>query len=155
MKRKRIISTLSVVAAVLVILFGGIVIRNRLNDYSHILRLNWNLILPSDSGCSEIYSDDSGPSFHGDGIRYHVFNYEDETAIDTMVDWQLTEGKTRFRMNYSEAVAEWLDSINVPDDWRPEYEDCFFWYQQKYDGDEMIILQDKNQKNLYVAESFI
>ena len=101
MKRKRIIITLSVVAAVLVILFGGIVIRNRLNDYSHILRLNWNLILPSDSGCSEIYSDDSGPSFHGDGIRYHVFNYEDETAIDTMVDWQLTEGKTRFLMNYS------------------------------------------------------
>ena len=155
MKRKRIIITLSVVAAVLVILFGRIVIRNRLNDYSHILRLNWNLILPSDSGCSGIYSDDSGPSFHGDGIRYHVFNYEDETAIDTMVDWQLTEGKTRFRMNYSEAVAEWLDSINVPDDWRPEYEDCSFWYQQKYGGDEMIILQDKNQKNLYVAESFI
>lgn len=155
MKRKRIIITLSVVAAVLVILFGRIVIRNRLNDYSHILRLNLNLILPSDSGCSEIYSDDSGPSFHGDGIRYHVFNYEDETAIDTMVDWQLTEGKTRFRMNYSEAVAEWLDSINVPDDRRPEYEDCSFWYQQKYGGDEMIILQDKNQKNLYVAESFI
>lgn len=112
MKRKRIIITLSVVAAVLVILFGGIVIRNRLNDYSHILRLNWNLILPSDSGCSEIYSDDSGPSFHGDGI-------------------------------------------NVPDDRRPEYKDCSFWYQQKYGGDEMIILQDKNQKNLYVAESFI
>ena len=111
MKRKRIIITLSVVAAVLVILFGGIVIRNRLNDYSHILRLNWNLILPSDSGCSEIYSDDSGPSFHGDGIRYHVFNYENETAIDTMVDWQLTEGKTRFRMDYSETVVEWLDIL--------------------------------------------
>ena len=155
MKRKRIIITLSVVAAVLVILFGGIVIRNRLNDYSHILRLNWNLILPSDSGCSEIYSDDSGPSFHGDGIRYHVFYFVFETALYTIVDWQLTEGKTRFRMNYSEAVAEWLDSINVPDDWRPEYEDCSFWYQQKYGGDEMIILQDKNQKNLYVAESFI
>lgn len=155
MKKKRMIISLSVFIIASATLAGGFGLWNYLTDYGQIIRLNWGLILPSDSGYTEIYSKDSGASFHGDGIRYHVFDYEEEKAVDTMVEWQTTEGKARFGKTYTEAVTGWLDSILVPDSERPEYLKCSFWYQYKYGGDEMIIMLDKSRKKLYIAEFFM
>ncbi len=153
--KKKIVISLSVIIIAFTMLAGGFALWNSLTDYGHIIMLNWNLILPSESGYSEVYSKDSGASFHGDGIRYHVFGYEEEDAIDEMVEWQSTEGRARFQETYAEAVTDWLDSIAVPEAERPDYAECSFWYQNKYGGDEMIVMLDRNQKKLYVAEYFL
>lgn len=44
-------------------------------DYSSVLQANWDISLPSAAKCDQIYAKDSGASFHGDGVRFHVFTY--------------------------------------------------------------------------------
>ena len=68
MKRNIII----VISLIVVILF----IYNKLTNYSTALKLNWNIKLPSSAKITEIYENSAEPSFHGDGIRYHIFSYK-------------------------------------------------------------------------------
>ena len=43
------------------------------STYTKVIETNWGIDLPEDGG-KEVYSF-SEPSFHGDGIRYHVIDY--------------------------------------------------------------------------------
>ena len=43
------------------------------STYTKVIETNWGIDLPED-GAKEVYSF-SEPSFHGDGIRYHVIDY--------------------------------------------------------------------------------
>ena len=40
---------------------------------------NWELDLPMEEAC--LYEADSGASFHGDGLRYHVLEYADTAGL--------------------------------------------------------------------------
>lgn len=62
-----------VLVCVIVLCAGMFLMRNLLSDYNTTLEANWGISIPSKSHYSEIYSKDDGPSFHGDGIRYHIF----------------------------------------------------------------------------------
>ena len=55
----------------------GIVIYDSLSSYSTVLKANWNIEIPENL-MKEIYSADEGARFHGDGIRYHIFSYEED-----------------------------------------------------------------------------
>ena len=48
-------------------------------SYASTIEKNWGLRLPD--GYREVYSADTGASFHGDGVRYHVFQYEEGAAL--------------------------------------------------------------------------
>ena len=71
MKRKRIL----LIVACLLLVAGSIGWRI-LSSYSLILRLNWGISIPFLARPAPCYEKDSGPSFLGDGIRYHVFSYQ-------------------------------------------------------------------------------
>lgn len=124
-------------------------------DYSSVIKANWKLTFPSDAKYTEIYSKDSGPSFHGDGVRYHIFSYKKAEPVREMFSWQQTEEKTRHHDSYSDAAEEWLDELEIPQKERPDYEKCFYWYKIKEDYSEIIIFWNEDQKKLYVVEQFL
>lgn len=66
---------LAIASTGLILLLTGGSLRPLLvrRDYTAVVKLNWDLALPE--SWEEIYKADSGPSFHGDGMRYHVLQY--------------------------------------------------------------------------------
>lgn len=154
MKKKNIVF-ISVIIIAIAIFIGLGYAWNHFNDYSATLNANWGFALPSKSHYSEVYSKDSGASFHGDGIRYHIFSYKETEPISKMFNWNDSEEKTIFNSSYQEAVTEWLNSINVPDEELPNYSECLYWYESQDDNSEIIVLWESSKNRIYVAESFL
>ena len=65
------------VLSVLMIFWGS-------GDYVRTVQLNWELELPASEGC--LYETDSGASFSGDGERYHVLAYADNSGLEETPD---------------------------------------------------------------------
>ena len=82
------------------------------------VNLNWELDLPM-PGQARLYETDSGPSFHGDGERYHVLEY----AGDGRLEQALAEQATLLP-SAENPVTEILDDLSVPADQRPDFADC-------------------------------
>lgn len=152
-KRKVLWRMLCVAAALCIVVFIGV--RTIIPSYSSVLKTNWGISLPIKALCKEIYEKDNGASFHGDGIRYHVFSYEYEDYIDLMFAWRHQEDATIFHASYSEAAEEWLEEISVPEEYYPDYGECFYWYKAQDDNSELIIFWDNDKNWLYVLESFL
>lgn len=124
-------------------------------DYAQVIKQNWELTLPQEAGFAQAYSADSGDSFFGDGERYHVFTYENAQPVEDMVAWQANEESTAYYDSYSKAAEAMLDAIDVPEDERPDYARCLYWYCGKDDNDELLLFWDRSQSKLYVVESFV
>lgn len=125
------------------------------SGYSSVLDANWSFSLPKDAKCEEVYEKDAGLSFHGDGVRYHVFSYQNEEPIEALFEWSETESDTLFAGGYSNAAEAWLDEIEVPQEERPEYESCVYWYASQADNSEIIIFWDDVRERIYIVESFM
>ena len=149
-KKKKI-----VVAMIAVALFLAFCIRQFIPLYSLIMRGNWGISLPLTALCEQVYEKDTGASFHGDGNRYHIFTYQNEGAIDSMVEWSTEERKTRYFDSLSEAAEEWLAEIEVSEELHPDYVECVAWYDSQMDNSEIIIYWDKDAKRIYVIESIM
>ena len=124
-------------------------------DYSRVIEINWGITLPWKARLTEIYEKDSGPSFHGDGVRYHVYSYKYEDYIDLMFAWPQTEYPTNFYATTSKAAEVWLDEIDVPAEERPNYEKCCSWHKAQEDNSEIIFFWDNELNHLYILENFI
>lgn len=153
MRNKKILVIIIVIALLLII--ASMPIWNMIFSYSSVLETNWGISIPYKSKYKEIYQKDSGASFNGDGIRYHIFSYEYEDYIDLMFAWDQTENKTIFYSTYSEAANEWLKEIDVPEEYYPNYDNCSFKYESQKDNSELIILWDNESNKLYIVESFM
>lgn len=148
-------TTLIIIALVMfaVCAFSGCSI-SVFEDYGGVIKANWDISIPKEAEYREVYSKDSGVSFHGDGIRYHVFSCKQTAPIDKMADWSNTQQETKYNSSYKDAVTGWLDSIEVPDDRLPDFSACTYFYKSEYD-DELILLWNKQKGTLYVVECFI
>ena len=82
-------------------------------SYSVAMKANWGISLPYKALCTEVYTKDSGPSFQGDGIRYHVFEYKYEDYIDLMFAWSQAEQETGYFASVSAAAEAWLDNYDL------------------------------------------
>ena len=85
--------------------------------YADCMNRNWHLNLPETD--VEIYVKNSGVSFTGDGIRYHILQYDKESAdiILKSFDWEAGELDSEL----ADKMEEWLDSIDVPLEDRPKH----------------------------------
>lgn len=153
--KKMTVIGLSVIMILLVI--GGIVsvFFRKAPRYASVLGMNWGISLPDEAHFKEVYAQDSGASFHGDGIRYHVFEYKHEDYVERMLDWKTVESKTVYHTGYSEAAKEWLSEISAEKAYYPNFEDCFYWYKVQKDSSEIIIFWDREANLLSVLESFL
>ena len=88
MKKKAIITVTA-----FVILIAVLSILRLFPSYASTIKSNWDISLPIKAVLTETYEKDSGASFHGDGVRYHVFSYKYEDYIDLMFAWTPTNIK--------------------------------------------------------------
>lgn len=156
MNKKKLILVLIVTFIIGVFILLGMFIYNNSSNYSYVLKANWNIKLPRKT-IEEIYSAKDEPNFHGDGIRYHIFSYKEanEEEINKLFTWSTEEKETIYFSSYSEAINDWIDDFNInPDDYL-NYANCKYWYNNKKDNSEIIILWDSKENKLYVVESFL
>ncbi len=121
--------------------------------YTNIAEANWGIVLPV--GYEEVYGQATEASFHGDGIRYHVFQYDAGCMVEDVLAFCPTEGDTYRKGTYSEASELWLDDLGVPAEWRPDYEACSYYYQIEKSPDEVIFMWNSDEKKLHIVESFM
>ena len=151
MKKKRILLVVLVTLISVWTIYKSIV-----PSYASVLEANWGVELPIKALCKEVYKADTGPSFHGDGIRYHVFTYRYEDYIDLMFAWSGNlENETLFYQSYSEASDIWLDELYIPMEQYPDYDACFCWYKNEHDNSEIIIFWNPEINRLYIVENII
>ena len=151
MKKKRILLVVLVTLISVWTTYKSIV-----PSYASVLQANWGVELPLKALCKEVYKADTGPSFHGDGIRYHVFSYRYEDYIDLMFAWSGNlENETLFYQSYSEASDIWLDELDIPMEQYPDYDICFCWYKSEHDNSEILIFWNPEINRLYIVENII
>ena len=143
------------IAVILIVILTGIGILKLFPSYASTIKSNWDISLPIKAVLTETYEKESGASFHGDGVRYHVFSYKYEDYIDLMFAWTPNEHKTNFYPTTREATEAWLDEIDVPADERPDYSKCYSWSKSQDDNSEIIFLCDNELNKLYIVENFI
>ena len=151
MKKKRILLVVLVTLISVRTIYKSIV-----PPYASVLEANWGVELPIKALCKEVYKADTGPSFHGDGIRYHVFSYRYEDYIDLMFAWSGNlENETLFYQSYSEASDIWLDELDIPEEQYPDYDACFCWYKSEHDNSEILIFWNPEINRLYIVENIL
>lgn len=160
MKKKRILLVVLIALISVWTIYKSIV-----PSYASVLEANWGIELPIKAFCKEVYEADTGPSFHGDGIRYHVFSYQNGSAIENMLSWSDVNGNTlawsqtigeekKFQ-TYSEASDIWLDALDIPMEHYPDYDVCSYHYRNADDNSELIVFWNPEINRFYIVENLI
>ncbi len=117
------------------------------DSYLTVIEHNWKFVIPEQANCEQIYVEQVS-NIMGDGTRYHVFSYKEETYIANMCEWQ------NYQESYEQIFEKWLTRLDVPTEERPNYEVCKF-YQQGGEFEGLIICWNEESDTLYVGESFM
>ena len=142
--------TVSALASFLLLAGGSLRPLLERRDYTAVVELNWNLSLPESS--ESVYEADSGPSFHGDGERYHVLQYAVDSGIETAIPWQAPPADRTM----AETMEALMDDLNIPQRLRPDLDQCR-WYAAVDPSDSrnrLYLLFDSSTLELYILESF-
>lgn len=126
--------------------------------YPKVIQKNWQIEVPSE-GARNLYSY-SEPSPHGDGIRYHVIDYEIGNESKRVQNSVFQLGKiflhaaqpTESQIAY---VEELLQETTVPEDEFPDWEKCQLVSEKKDDSSEIFMFYWSGTGTLYVVESFL
>lgn len=142
--------TVSALASFLLLAGGSLRPLLEHRDYTAVVELNWNLSLPESS--ESVYEADSGPSFHGDGERYHVLQYAVGSGIESALPWQSPPADEAA----AEAMESLMDDLDIPHRLRPDPDTCR-WYSAADPSDSrnrLYLLFDSSTLELYILESF-
>ena len=143
------LAALAVLAAIALLPFLSMLMGSggAAGSYAQVVNLNWELDLPAEA--TRLYETDSGPSFHGDGERYHVLSYSSspEAAL---------EQQTVRLAVFPEEAAELLERLEVPEAQRPDLADCRWFTAEDPDDvrNRLYLGLDGGSLTLYVIESF-
>ncbi|WP_434655322.1 hypothetical protein [Thermoanaerobacterium thermosaccharolyticum] len=136
-----LISILLVIA-----LFGGFIYKTMNKSYTEIIDMNWSIKLSN--SYKEVYSVDSGPSFHGDGERYHIFNYKNNDDIELSLKW-----KDDKNVAIESAIKHVLNTLSVPEKYMPNFKSKYKYYlKRKEDSSVIYLIFVPDTKRLYVIE---
>jgi len=96
----------------------------------------------------EMYSIDSGPSFLGDGQRYHIFEYANKDEIEEVLNWQ--SGKN---IIMESSIISILKALKVPDEYIPKLErDYKYYFKTKNDSSMLYIIFSEEANRIYIVE---
>ena len=113
--------------------------------YGDTVYRNWGVTLPG--GYQQVYAADTGASFHGDGLRYHVLHYPSGAALADLVDWR-EAGDTG-------GAVEVLDRLSVPASEWPDLSQCLLWYARQEDNSRIWLFWDEGAATVYIVEIFL
>lgn len=136
-------------AAVLLFLLSGCL---RPISYAETLKANWDLTIPS--GYTILYETDTGASFHGDGVRYDVLEYEDDSVLEDLADWREEQLPTRYADSETQAAEECLSRLDVPAEWEIPDGDCRYDCIIK-DNCEMLLFWHTPDRRLYIVQNLV
>ncbi len=151
MKKKYII----IFGIVVTMFIGGLMIFYFIrwnNNYSNTINLNWNIELSK--SYKEIYSQESESSFHGDGERYHIFEYENNDSLNSCadVDWKIKKD-----LSLEDDINSILKNLGVLDKYSPDFEKEYKYYfitdYKDFSKIYLIFIPELNK--LYIIEQFI
>ena len=136
----------------------GSFLMNSTNSYTRVLKTNWGIELPK-AGAKEIFAY-SEPSFHGDGIRYHVIDYPIGNESKRMQNsvFQLDKiflhspQPTEEQIRY---VEQLLEQIDVKEDVIPDWGKCELVYLKQEDSSELFLFYWSGTGTVYIVESFL
>lgn len=114
---------------------------------------SWQIAMPSNT--KEIYHLNSRLAFNGDGIYYHVYTYENDEDIANWLTFSNKQDSTYFHDNYKEAIDSWLSEIHKINKEPIEYKNSAYYYNCQDDYSEIIIVLNKDNKKIYIIESFM
>lgn len=148
MKIKRVIIVLSILI-VLLMLTGGVCFYNRYtHTFSEVVKSNWNIELPENY--HEIYKTNDGISFNGDGIRYHVLQYDNLEAIKEMVNWQSTDV-----VRIDSKVKMLLKNLDIPSEYEINWQDEYkYYYKAQEDLSIIYFILVEDLGRVYIIENF-
>ena len=148
-----LLAVMACASAVIVLVIAGLMLSAASQDYADCINANWGIVFPEEAGFTAVYEADEGSSFHGDGLRYHIFEYEEQKPVESMLPWNDNDDK--MASGYAETFRRWLDSLDAPMEQRPDYADCKYTYMSENGRDEILLLWNAEEKRIYVAESFM
>lgn len=130
----------------LILALSTVIMIKEQNRYYHILNMNWKLNLPRQY--EEIYYKDSGESFHGDGERYSVFQYNTLEEINNAIELNSKND------NIEPSVTKILEKLKVSKDYYPDFNNDYkYYYKIKEDTSQLYIILDSNLKKAYIVEN--
>ena len=105
----------------------------------------------------------SGASFGGDGLRCHVFTWQDGSVLEDLLPW--SDGDEEGIALAKEILTElnvpeedWPSfELDVPEDW-PDTSACLSWHgniREEDPRDQLVILYVPERACLWVLESFV
>ncbi|MCI8537138.1 MAG: hypothetical protein HFF18_00520 [Oscillospiraceae bacterium] len=128
----------------------------RLNDFCPFnLTVHWGFLWPVQANCSEVYHQSCAPSFNGDGAYYHVFSYQNENVVASMLDWVDPAEDVYISTPVLVHANQHLNSISVPEDQRPNWRACLYWTRTRTDLHKLTVLWDRTAGLLYFVELHI
>lgn len=143
MKKKLLI----IISILLIVFLGRDYIKEKLTrPYHEIIYLNWKINLPNKY--EEIYSTDSGPSFNGDGERYHIFQYKREEGIGVFSSWDSNKNR-----EMEKKVKDILYSLEVPKDKKPNFKKHYYYCtRNKHGNSDIYLIYFRDTKELFIIE---
>ncbi|MBU5676866.1 hypothetical protein KQI88_10595 [Alkaliphilus sp. MSJ-5] len=120
------------------------------SDYSESIEINWGISLPK--GYEELFSVDSGASFHGDGDRYHVFSYKEELKQS-----EIEKFSSEKNPYVEDEVEKILNSLQVSNEQKPDFSKEYYWYRKNGDNDsrnKLYLIYFNEDNILHVIEQF-
>lgn len=146
MKNKKIISRIEWIVVVVILCALGWICFRIGSSYAEVIKANWDVSLPS--GYKQIYEKDSGPSFLGDGERYHIFTYKHAERVNHYVDWNDKKNTL-----FEDEVSKILSSLDVPKEYYPDFQkDYKCYFTKNYDSSKLYIIFVEDESKVYVAE---
>lgn len=119
------------------------------SSYADIIQLNWSIDVSKNY--DEIYSIDSGASFHGDGERYHIFQYKNSS--DLLSSLNLMSGKNT---DMESNVMEILNSLQIPAEYIPDFQrDYQYNATTATDSSRIFFIFVPDTKKLYIIEHIL
>ena len=132
----------SILLLIVLIAVFSYVERNK--AYAEIINMNWSIKLPS--AYKEIYSVDSEASFHGDGERYHIFEYKNEEKINLSLNWENNKN-----LAIESTIEKVLNTLNISKENMPNFQGKYKYYtEEKSDSSKIYLILVNDMKRLYI-----
>lgn len=150
MKKKKFRVIVAVLAVILLgSVWAGVQLKNG-RDYFFVFRQNWSIAMPTNA--KQLYETQSEANIHGDGERYHVFQYDKTPAFpESMKPISAVPEEER------EDVLKILSSgITVEQKYLPDFDGATLGMKAKKKGStRMYLYYVESSKTLYMIEHFL
>ena len=115
------------------------------NNYSCNMEYNWDVKLPTNYTNSFDYNDKSS---HGEGVRYHILEYNNEVELNECLAWAQNVNPT-----FIDLVNSTIRSRNIDEKYTLD-RDCNYKHFRKikYDGSTLHIFFNETLNTIYILE---